>query len=201
MEQTLLTARDYWLLEKCETPKRIEDIQNIQGYETQFPSHKTFYRRIKQLVDAKHLHVVGSHGTKGRPKQIVCTHKIKAGIHEVELGLWLDTLPVSWEWGGAYQADATLFDCLYVEWDRNTETMQQLMARIRRYPRDAAILMIVPDENRMDRVLERCGIPFCMTKDEAMRHGEVVNYRREKKPLNKVFQILMELSKNPGENE
>jgi len=187
MGRTVVTPRDEEVLKKAETPKERQKLLTL------FPSRQTGYRRLKRLEEAGLLHVVGFVRTNGRPSDILCTSKIKAGVHEIELGELLDELHerygIGFEWGGRYQADATIGN-LWIEYDRGTESMRQVESRLHEYVHaDGQVLFVTTTPERAYATLDRSplGERLYVTTNTSVRRGIAVDYRRKETALETVL--------------
>ena len=120
-------------------------------------SMKTLQRRVKRLVDAKKMFIVGTEQSNGRPRNIYCAKKIKNPDHELHI------TKVTKHWEADFlrgnDVDKYLLPDFQLrrlcgEMDEGTENLNQVKGRLQKYMEAVEFpLFVCPSERRMRNIL------------------------------------------------
>lgn len=118
--------------------------------------------KLWRLEKQKKIRKVGtvSFRSTGRPLDMYCTRKIAKGtlLHDLIVSKLVQPLfqrgvPLNRE-DGTYRSDCVIGEELYLELDRGTESLDQVLKHISGYlPCEGYILFVAPTEHRKNRVL------------------------------------------------
>lgn len=154
-----ITQRDKELLRRAEAPATKEDLADL------FSCDEAYYRRMKQLLDAKHILRVGAVPNElgtGRLVDVFCVERCKPDnlLHELRMARLLRKWKISFVRGNQnvdpdLLPDATLEDAVHIELDMGSMSHRRVLQRLRNYESiSAPVVFVTSARSRMWRVLQ-----------------------------------------------